>query len=101
MAINDEKFTRESLKNMSLFEIAKLMTEIEDSIVAKAKAMAAAYDADDINLFLAHASLRGIGYAQLDLIELEVERRDEAGPVSEEEFGAVLDDLLNYMFGGE
>ena len=100
MAINNEKFTREGLKNMSLFEIAMLKTEIEDSIVAKAKAMAAAYDADDINLFLEHASLRGVGYAQLDLIDLEVERRDEAGPVSEEEYAAVIEELLNHMLGG-
>ena len=106
MGINNEQLKRDNIKQAGLIDLARAMSDLHTEGHQIQAEMQKAFEADDIELLLAHGSALGVNQAQQAIIDREVVRRDEEdGPMSPEEMedlqGQMMRLLLGKLIGGE
>lgn len=104
MGITNEQLKAENIAQISLLDLAKMTVELSAERDQIEDEKTKAFLADDIDLLLAHASSGGVVTVQIEIIGLEVQRREDAGLISDEEneelHNYTMQVMLGHLLGG-
>lgn len=98
MGMSNESYTQDNIKEIPFIELFANFREAFSRANELEKAVNEAYFNDDVGLAFVYAATLGVVQIKVQIMEREVERRDEEeGPLSPEETAEVQSVILNEM----